>query len=701
MGIFNILFGSLMGYSPSDVARWERTFPDGVTRCAFAAGGEQSVSILDAIRHVQNSHGWSADDSCEHIAGELACGRCVPTGCGRYFYVHKPSFAKANRASKASGQEMWNEIIRRLCLHGMPQIYAVHLAAACLPSMAETETRQRGAQFARPVVSPANAVELVDYFLAIPRPTVSQKDIVILLEVVFGHECVERWIDEVVKAYEKSAKEHQQAEEEATYQAALATLGVPAAASREEVTQRYRILSRKYHPDHKQNASDSDIQAATKKLQEINEAYRTLLARMEKQAAHTPHELAPTQRPRDIVPREKAISADNSTPATDAAPFPTALPITRIPQLLPSTHDGDQQNPTDLDIQSATKNSQEINEASCTVLARVEKQAAAAPKELAPIRRPRHVVPREKANSADNGTPSPYASPSPTAPPASRIPQPPPSTYDGGTQEPKTRPGRIEHPLRQSVPFWVVGSAIAICVCCLLSVFVAPEGATRPESLQPNAIIGQPDDNPRMPTPPDAVVPRAAPSKADALSQAVATARNEMANNNYLGAYETLHALFTVTPPATVRDPQLWQSYLIAYSKALNGITPKNTYKYWNSVHENGVAWHECMKQALAAGDIATAKHAYQQAADYYKRVAKSSAPASRDDRGLRILAGLAMENDAVARLQLANFSRDSELYRDAHRRIKECWAYLAAQFGQSSQEYQTSVAEWEKQVRK
>lgn len=97
MGLFKMLFGVAMGYSASDIARWQRTFPDGVTRCVFGGGQQQTVPILDAIRHVQNSNGWSADESCEKIAWELQEGICVPTGCGRYFYVHGPSFDKAKR----------------------------------------------------------------------------------------------------------------------------------------------------------------------------------------------------------------------------------------------------------------------------------------------------------------------------------------------------------------------------------------------------------------------------------------------------------------------------------------------------------------------------------------------------------------------------------------------------------------------------
>lgn len=97
MGILDILFGTAMGYSPADVIRWQRTFPDGVTRGVTGKNNYTECSILDAIRHVQNSHGWSANDSCESIAGDLERGKCVPTGCGRYFYVHAPSFDKAEK----------------------------------------------------------------------------------------------------------------------------------------------------------------------------------------------------------------------------------------------------------------------------------------------------------------------------------------------------------------------------------------------------------------------------------------------------------------------------------------------------------------------------------------------------------------------------------------------------------------------------
>ncbi len=101
MGLFSILFGRAMGYSISDIRYWERAFPDGVTRCEFFGGlRRQNVSILDAIRHVQNSHGWRANESCYAIFSGLKRGEMVFTRCGRYYYVHDKSAAAATQAQR-------------------------------------------------------------------------------------------------------------------------------------------------------------------------------------------------------------------------------------------------------------------------------------------------------------------------------------------------------------------------------------------------------------------------------------------------------------------------------------------------------------------------------------------------------------------------------------------------------------------------
>ena len=105
MGLFNMLFGSLVGYSALDIAKWQKMFPDGVERHPFGLGrnvSSEKVSILDAIRHIQNSYGQSANDSCWKYASQLERGECVPTGCGKYFYVHPESRQRAK--SKAETQ---------------------------------------------------------------------------------------------------------------------------------------------------------------------------------------------------------------------------------------------------------------------------------------------------------------------------------------------------------------------------------------------------------------------------------------------------------------------------------------------------------------------------------------------------------------------------------------------------------------------
>ena len=60
-------------------------------------------------------------------------------------------------------------------------------------------------------------------------------------------------------------------------------LGLPDTASLDEIKKRYRELARKYHPDFLgSNADEKVVADATKKLQEINEAYAILKAKFEK-----------------------------------------------------------------------------------------------------------------------------------------------------------------------------------------------------------------------------------------------------------------------------------------------------------------------------------------------------------------------------------------------------------------------------------
>ncbi len=60
--------------------------------------------------------------------------------------------------------------------------------------------------------------------------------------------------------------------DEATYLAALQTLGVSAPAGREGIQQAYRERARRFHPDRFQ--TDVEREEATRRIQEINGAYR-------------------------------------------------------------------------------------------------------------------------------------------------------------------------------------------------------------------------------------------------------------------------------------------------------------------------------------------------------------------------------------------------------------------------------------------
>lgn len=203
--------------------------------------------------------------------------------------------------------------------------------------------------------------------------------------------------------------------------------------------------------------------------------------------------------------------------------------------------------------------------------------------------------------------------------------------------------------------------------------------------------------------------PRSAPRPPSAttrLSQAIADGGRAVAVKDYERAYKTLHSLFATIQPKDIRDAKTWRSFLVLHSDALDGIKPDNTYSYWNAVSDNGIAWHEAMKQAMRAKETSDAQDAYRRAEEYYKRVARSNAVLSRsagpggrdDERKRRILVGLAMENMAVLELQFANYTKDKELHREARGRIEKCWEYLASKFGRNSQEYRSSVEEWNKQ---
>ncbi len=101
MGLFGKLLGLAVGYSAADVARWQTMFPDGVSRMDMQTLRiVPNVPILDAIRHVQNSHGWSADNSCEVIIGNIAEGNTFPTACGRYAYFDSAAMDRKKERKK-------------------------------------------------------------------------------------------------------------------------------------------------------------------------------------------------------------------------------------------------------------------------------------------------------------------------------------------------------------------------------------------------------------------------------------------------------------------------------------------------------------------------------------------------------------------------------------------------------------------------
>lgn len=64
-----------------------------------------------------------------------------------------------------------------------------------------------------------------------------------------------------------------------TPEAALATLGLPAKATGEEIKRAYKRLMLKYHPDRVATLSLGEQEAAHRRAQEINAAYQTLKVR--------------------------------------------------------------------------------------------------------------------------------------------------------------------------------------------------------------------------------------------------------------------------------------------------------------------------------------------------------------------------------------------------------------------------------------
>jgi hypothetical protein len=96
MGFLGTIFGMACGYEARDLSAWSKMFPNGVSRLDMKTlEVTANVPALDAIRHVQNSYGWGANDSCWRIAFEMEKGNCVSTADGRYFYSDRTSSPQA------------------------------------------------------------------------------------------------------------------------------------------------------------------------------------------------------------------------------------------------------------------------------------------------------------------------------------------------------------------------------------------------------------------------------------------------------------------------------------------------------------------------------------------------------------------------------------------------------------------------------
>lgn len=516
---------------------------------------------------------------------------------------------------------LWKGLVRRLCLHGMPPFFAMHVASACWPGGARKESRKSGFQFATPIVSQSRAYELVDFFFAIPRAHVGPEHILRLLVFLYGQQCVEGWFDEEVKASEEAKRrreearrKEQHAEQEKAYQSALNTLGVTASSTQEQVNQRYRMLCRQYHPDRHHDKSDSVVAAAAKKTKEINAAYEIVMLRLEQRKTFNAPQQAPVDRPRKGEPRETTATASNAGAEQKQTAEPTATSdsLTRVMNL----------GAVALFVALG------LLPPVVAFMDRLAKLTIAVRPEV--VQGPPPLSPREPA---------------------------------GG------QAGNDAHSTTSTTKH-------------------------EPEGEQPAVVVNAPVTWPNSPP----HLPRPTPSMSATLSRTITKAREDMANAKYDSAYRRLRPLFAVTKPDAVHDMQLWISFLDAHSEALNGIGSKSTFEYLEALHDNGIAWHELMKQAMAAENASTARDACRRAEECYRRVARSSVTSSRLDREHMSLVGRAMENIAVLKLHFADYTRDIALYRQARGQIEECWGYLARHFGASSGEYQSSVAEWNKQ---
>jgi len=182
----------------------------------------------------------------------------------------------------------------------------------------------------------------------------------------------------------------------------------------------------------------------------------------------------------------------------------------------------------------------------------------------------------------------------------------------------------------------------------------------------------------------------------------MASARASLAKRDYEGAVRILKPRFGVEQPAEVRDDEEWVAYLVLLEESQNlafrskNPTPSemDKYRHWPAMHQLGLAWHFHMKHAITKNDKSEALRAFRLADTRYESVIDAASPASKSGQEWRvILVGLAMENRATIRKQLASFTNDQALLQDAKDGFEACRDYHEKYMGQNSKGYLTAVA--------
>jgi len=168
-----------------------------------------------------------------------------------------------------------------------------------------------------------------------------------------------------------------------------------------------------------------------------------------------------------------------------------------------------------------------------------------------------------------------------------------------------------------------------------------------------------------------------------------------------------LEPLFAREQPVDARDHKEWVTYLALLEESrsrrfrVNKPTPSemDKYRHWPAMHDLALAWHFHMKHAIAMRDRAEALRAFQLADSRYESVINAINPTTRSEREQewrRSLVGLAMENKAIIRKQLADFTGDQSLVLEAKRGFEECRDYYATRIGRTSKGYLRAVEELE-----